>query len=303
MKLFWVVLLATLTGCGSSTPAATVNGIAISRGTLRGELSAIRANSTAVAQFERDGPIAGGGLDGFSPAFVAQVLTSEIQQVVVAAAVSARRLAPPVGVAALIAASGDPSFSKYAAAYQTTLATRSADRLALAASLAGVSITVAAMQRYYDANLDQFTQYCLDGLAVGSQAAAAATLTELADGGNLPSIARASSVDPNSRADGGVLGCGDSGVFPAFASTIVSLPVGQYSRPIQVGLVWYVVKVAQRTVQTLQQAEPTILPNLITQYGPFNAFLEHALATAPVNVDPALGRFDRSATPPQVAPR
>jgi hypothetical protein len=301
-RLAFLACLAVAASCGSSPAAAMVNGAAIRRSTLLHELATIRANPSALTAFEQQSPISGNSLDGFSRAFVAQVLNSEIQAAVVGAAVRSHQLVPPIAVARALSAAGNNGFAAYPTAYQQTLASRTADRLALAADLSGVPLSDAAMQAYYKANVDQFTTYCLDGLALGSATSAASIRDQLQRGTDLATIARTQSIDPNSASQGGMLGCGDVGVFPAFKSTLGALPAGTWSQPVQVGLVWWIVKITQLRVTTLTDAEPAIVQSLLTQYGPFNTFLERALSTATVTVDPALGHFDRSVTPPSVVP-
>lgn len=291
-----------LSGCGSSPAAATVNGATISRSAFQGELSDIRRNTAALAQLEQQGPIAGSAYDGFSRSFVAQVLSNDIQAVLVADAVHARHLSAPVAVASALSAAAGGGYSRYPNSYQRVIARRTANRLALAAGLSGVKLNSAAIQTYYRSNLSEFTQYCVSGLALDSKTIAAGVRARLVAGADLAATARSQSVDPNTAGDGGVLGCGDIGVFPALATPVTSLPVGTFSQPVQVGQVWYVVKVTRRDVRPMAQAEPTIVQDLITQYGPFNTYLEKALSTAKVTVEAQYGHFDRSMSPPAVAP-
>ncbi len=99
-----MVVMASLSSCGSGVAAATVNGTTISRNTLQGELSDIRRNTAALAQLEQQGPITGRAYDGFSHSFVAQVLSNDIEAVVVADAVRARHLAAPLDVGTSLSA-------------------------------------------------------------------------------------------------------------------------------------------------------------------------------------------------------
>lgn len=279
--------------------AATVNGTTISRNTLQGELSDIRRNTAALVQLELQGPITGRADDGFSGSFVAQVLSTDIEAVVVADAVHARHLSAPLDIGNNLSAAGS-GYDRYPASYKRVIAQRTANRLALAASLSGVALTAAAYEDYYRSHLDEFTTYCVGGLALDAQASALRVRARLVGGADLGATARSQSVDPNTASDGGVLGCGDIGSFPALATAVTSLPVGTYSQPVQVGQVWYVVKVTKRDQQPLAQAKPTIVQDLITEYGPFNTFLERALTSAKVTVESHYGHFDRSMKPPAV---
>ncbi len=164
-----------------------------------------------------------------------------------------------------------------------------------------MALTSAAYEGYYRSNLSEFTTYCVGGLALDSQAIAATVRTRLIAGADLGATARSQSVDPNTANDGGVLGCGDIGELPALATPITSLPVGTYSQSVQVGQVWYVIKVTKRDQQSLTQAKSTIAQDLITEYGPFNTYLERALTSAKVTVESSYGHFDRSMNPPGVA--
>ncbi|MDQ6836867.1 MAG: peptidylprolyl isomerase [Actinomycetota bacterium] len=110
---------------------------------------------------------------------------------------------------------------------------------------------------------------------------------QLLAGSDLATTAKAQSVDPNTASEGGILGCSSLSDFPALAPAITNMPVGQLSQPVGVGLVWYVVKVTKLQVTPLAQAEPTVVQDVLTQYGPFNMFLAKALATAKVSIDGA----------------
>ncbi len=50
----------------------------------------------------------------------------------------------------------------------------------------------------------------------------------------------------------------------------------------------------------MAQAKPTIVEDLITEYGPFNTYLEKALTSAKVTIESHYGHFDRSIKPPAI---
>ena len=84
----------------------------------------------------------------------------------------------------------------------------------------------------YRSHLDEFTNYCFGGLALDAQASASTVRSRLVGGADLAATARSQPVDPNTASDGGILGCGGIGAFPALAKPITSLPLGSYSQPV-----------------------------------------------------------------------
>lgn len=117
-----------------------------------------------------------------------------------------------------------------------------------------------------------------------------------------PGTARDQSVDPTTASHGGRLGCGSTGDFPALADTFTALPLQRFSAPVQVGSLFYVIAVTSKQAQPESAVQPQIVSDLLTETQPFNTYLERALTTAKVTVAARYGHYDRSLSPPAVAP-
>lgn len=118
------------------------------------------------------------------------------------------------------------------------------------ARFAGVRADRAEARRFYDENTALFTipaEVDLADLAVRTEAAARDVIGRIDGGQSFESAARQFSVDPELRAQGGLLGWVRLDSIPDGAREIIAeLPEDELSAPVQVGALWHVFKVLGR---------------------------------------------------------
>jgi hypothetical protein len=296
-------------GCGQSAGqvAAVVNGVTISRAQLDAELSAMAANPRFLAGLAVNGSVRGSSDNGFSPAFVAQVLSNEIQVEVIKQEAGRRgvSLAPALAMAVTEANFAETypevPFAAFPLSYREELAARTGADLALSASLAGVSITPAALTAYYRAQLPTITTYCVSAILTASESAAQALRTRLAAGAPFAAMAHADSLDPTGAANDGALGCQQPSAFdPTLARAVVELHPGGLSPPVHDAEGWYLLDLTRESVPTFGAAAVQLLSQLVPSTQALQSFVDHELAVARVTVDPRYGTFDPREAPPQV---
>ncbi len=301
--LLLLALLALVgAGCNVSPYAAVVNGTTITQSSLDAELTAVRGDPRLLQAYQSTARIkvVGSGQGTFDSGFVAAVLERRIEAELVHQAVVSRRipvtkedlvLATPDAVASV---GGQKAFDALPNSYRDELVHEEADAVALASRLAGANIGQAAISRYYQAHLVQFTRTCISVLVAPSQAAAAQLRAQIASGASFSSVARASSIDPTTASRGGDAGCVQAGqLTPAF-QFVSTLPTGQVSQPVQTQAGWILLEVTSRPQQSLAQATPTIVRSLLgNAQGMLTSYYQSALARHHVVVDPRYGRFVR----------
>ncbi len=99
-----------------------------------------------------------------------------------------------------------------------------------------LQVSPAALRLLYllDPRYLQPSRYCSAHILVATLEEAKAVLAELQAGKAFGEVARARSLDPGSKAEGGSLGCEPLGTFiPAFESALVRLKPGEVSAPVR----------------------------------------------------------------------
>lgn len=318
--------------CGDSVrpPAATVNGTKISQVALDDELQAIEHNTDYVRQIEGAGAtVRGKGKGTLSNAFVSRVLTRQIFLQLVHNEIIRRKLAVPTGDVrsgeqqAIQSVGGEAVWKKFPKSYQQTLLRRSAEVGVLQNALSDVKVDAAAIQKFYEANAEQFSQTCAshilfsvpgDGGAPDQQKTAAQidTLRAQAEdvkkqidaGADFAAMAKQYSTDTSNKDQGGDLQCGAAGRFvPEFDTALAALAVGQVSGPVQTQFGIHLIKVTDRKKQSLEEATPQIQQQLQGQgQQGLSKFLQDALPKAKVSVNPRYGTFSKDGQNPGVVP-
>jgi hypothetical protein len=153
----WTVPLAAalaaiaVTGCGSGSlpPAATVGTRVVSENELSQELSALDSYPAYAIRLKIDDVLHGDGPDGFSRDYVAQVLTSEIDEAAAENLLAARsapmleqRIAARQVAYLFSTAYPGLSFDRLPADYRSTLVHRQMVGVGLAASLAHLDLSL-----------------------------------------------------------------------------------------------------------------------------------------------------------------
>lgn len=303
------VALAAACSNSSSAPAATVNGADIPTKDLVAEINAIGANDDYVNSIG-GGKVRGATPGSFDATFVAQVLLQQINYQMVHEEFVKRGLAPDdackqqarnevfqqLGGANADANAGEALFNKFSQSYQELLLRRNAELLALEYALANQTCGVPVdAEGYYNAHPEEFTKLCISLIAVADQAAADSVVAQARSGADFATLAQQLSIDPQSKANGGDIGCELPSSFnPEVADLLKTAKVGDVLDPIggQGGV--SVVKVNDKQLQSLDDARPAAEELATRDLGAaFSAWLTQARQTANVTIDPRYGTFDK----------
>lgn len=300
-----VVGLATvLAACGSvDSYAATVNGTTISQSALENEMRDIAANEKYLQQVEARIQVRGSGAGTFDAAFTGQVLGRQIQYVLVDREVAKRKL--KITDADLKAArdevaqqaGGADILNAFPKNYQDQLVQRAAQVDALTVSLAGQPASDEAARAYYDAHKDEFTKACVSHILVSTKDKADQLKARIAAGEDFGAVAKAESQDTTSAANNGDLGCdinADTISVPEFIQAVQTLPIGVVSDPVQTQFGYHLILVRSRTIPPFDQVVAQARDKVVSaSKSKLQQWLNSAVATAKITVNPRYGTFDR----------
>ena len=291
--------------CNPVTPyAAVVNGTTISASDLNIELAALHQ--------------AGAGIDGagagtYSAQATAQVLSRQIDFVVVEQQLARRHIT--IGASDLSAAQADipgsgqfppGTFAKLPVDYQNVLIRRQAELTALAASIAGVDISPAGISAYASAHPSGLQNVCAEQIVVSDLASAAAVETDLRAGKSFAAEAQAKSQDSNTNTSGGQLGCHPGILYSqlgaAVEHAVETIPLGQAAAPVLGNRALVILEVTSRTPLSSTEASTAIRQALTgAAQNAIGQVIEPQVAGADVILDARYGRWLRaSANGPEV---
>ena len=310
--------VVVLVACGTNAEpyAAKVNGNRVETKDLDRELNAIASNKEFLRSLEEESvTVQGEGKGTFDAAFVARVLTRRIYLELVHQEVVKRNLQPDKDDVAQARKELETSIGKketlaaFPDEYENEIARTTAEVNVLQAELAKVDDSPAGLKRYYDANPELFESVCASHILVDSKKDADAITKQVAAArdkkAKFAELAAQKSSDPGSKEKGGDLGCvAPSGYVPAFSEAVRKQPIGVVGKPVQTQFGFHVIRVDSRTPPPpLAAIEVDVRQALVqaSQSG-FDDFLSEASAKAKIEINPKYGRFDRSATSPQVVP-
>lgn len=290
--------------CGSvGNYAAKVDGQNISQDQLEGEMRSIASNDAYVKQIESQVQVRGTGAGTFDAAFTGQILGRQIQYVLVDREVAKRklRIAPADTQAARTEvtqqAGGDDIFKGFPKDYQDTLVQRAAKVDALTVSLAGQSATDEAAKAYYDAHKDEFAEACVSHILLSTKDQADQVKARLDKGEDFATVARTTSLDTQSVAQGGDLGCNinsDSFAVPEFTQAIMTQPVGQVGNPVQTQFGYHIILVRSRTIPPYDQVTDRAKEKVVTAAkAKLQQWITTAVGKANIAVNPKYGTFDK----------
>jgi hypothetical protein len=327
-----VLLLASaaicmaLSGCDFSPPAATVNGVSITRAELDARLSDAVQSPYARCVLELQGSFpnsvtgVGGSTvdsqfasDELSTLVLSQLIVQELgrrHRPVTASALSAARedlvaelessisstnsLCPPRVTARQLLRRASSAISSQEVHFL-------AEVEQLAVEVTHLDLSTSALARYYFANASDFAEVCLSDIAVGSEAQALSILGAISSGGaTFAAEARQSSTDAQTAQGGGVLGCFPSSELQSSAtfSGVSSLARGQISQPIETttssgGTVWLLLQLNSRTEMPFAQVRSQIrLVLLGGENAAVSRELGRVIRRAQVTVDPRYGTWN-----------
>ncbi len=312
-RLPLVALSATvavlLTACGSSSPAATVNGTAITRGDLEGELRDIAANDKYLKYIESQVQIRSSGV--FDAAFTAQVLTRQIVYELVRQDLARRKI--NLTQADLDAGrksagervGGDDILNAFDHEYQDTLARRTAEITVLSFALMDQGPPDQAARAYFEAHQEDFAQVCASHILVKTQEEADRVKARLDGGEDFAAVAKEVSADTGSKDQGGQLGCfgRENSLVPEFTTAMFSQPVGQVGAPVQSQFGYHLIKVTshevppyERVAGQVRDAAAASAQDELTQW------VDGVITKAKISVNPKYGHFEKKGAESRVIP-
>lgn len=302
------------TACGSvSSYAAKVDSQSISQNDLENELRSIAANGPYLQLIESKQQVKGTGAGTFDASFTALALTRQIYYRLIDTELVRRKLtAGPSDLAAARATvisqiQGEDVFKDFPKSYQDALIRRQAQLDLLTVSLNGVTGSVDdAAKAYYDAHTDQFAKACVSHILVDSQAKADDIKARLGRGEDFGAVAKSDSIDTQSAAMGGSLGCDitqETGFVPEFLLAVFTQPVGEVGSPVQTQFGFHVIKVTSRDVQPYEQVKSQARQKLTASgQEKLLTWLQDTVAKAKIEVNPKYGSFNKDSASPGVVP-
>lgn len=296
-RLLTVAALAVLlAGCGTfeEGPAATVNGDEITEQTLRDELDAIRDNegyrTLMEQQLGQESP--GDGKGTFATPFVSNLLSERVYFTLIEQELARGDVA--VGgdredaARAELEERGGQDFADLPQAQQDALVQRVAVLAALDEEIG---------PRFFEEHQADFDSVCVSHVLVATEGRSEAEARERAEelkasidgGAAFRTVASEESDDPGAAAQGGELGCGSRGRFPAaFEDAAYELEVDEVSDPVQTQFGYHLIRVEDRNPAQYQDVIDSVRQRILTD-----------LATdADVTVDRRYGEWQESSEQP-----
>ena len=162
----------------------------------------------------------------------------------------------------------------------------------------GADLSDAAVAAYYNANLAQFTTACVSVIAAATQAKADQLVAQINAGETFASVAKANSIDPQTAANGGALGCNYTQAQVEQALQVQSVTVGQPLAPVQDSSTgsWIIYDVTSQTVAPLSAAQTVARRELLQSTANVNRVSKEIVAfarTSDVSVNPQYGTWKR----------
>jgi parvulin-like peptidyl-prolyl isomerase len=146
------------------------------------------------------------------------------------------------------------------------------------------------LQQEYEERSLEFSQVQVAHILVQSEEEAE-QLLERATPQNFADLARRSSLDEGSAANGGDLGVQRAiDLVEPFAEAALEIPVGEIGGPVQTDFGWHLIHVIDRQTQPFESVRETLLQELRGQV--FTDWLLDRLQVAEVRVNPRYGTFD-----------
>ena len=338
-----VITAVVAIGIGISTPsnAAVVNGTGLGTSVVQSDLEAVAGNSAylcylnASALVRSNGnsglsAVAGASTGTYSSNFVTLWTNQEITRTLLEAqAISAGLPAPSAADLAQaridLTSSIDSTLAQVAGSqYQCPTAAQAllagmpkafVDRQVAAQALseaflarsAGISISPSAVKAYYDANTSMFDKVCVSGILLSSKASADSVKAQLDGGADFSTLASQDSIDPQSKARGGVIGCFDptSSQYQAVLTDVGSLGVGAVTAPMpSQGGAYVLLTVTSRTRTPFSSGLATIVRRtLVTKAATSSSeAISRLLHSAVVSVNPRYGTWTATATSAGLVP-
>ncbi|HEX2191969.1 MAG TPA: peptidylprolyl isomerase [Acidimicrobiales bacterium] len=308
VALFAGVVLV-VTACGSSSPAATVDGESISRNELEGELRDIASNDKYLKYIESQVQIRKSGV--FDASFTASVLSRQIIYELVDRDLAARKIAltkadlDAARSSAVSRVGGDDIFNAFPKDYQDTLVRRSAQVTVLSFALMEQGPPDEAARAYYEAHKEDFARVCASHILVKTREEADQVKTRLDAGEDFAAVAKEVSTDTGSKEQGGQLGCfgRDNSLVPEFTTAMFSQPVGPVGAPVQSQFGHHLIKVTSHEVPPYEQVAGQVRDQAAAAaQEKLTQWVDGVITKAKISVNPKYGHFEKKGPESRVIP-
>jgi hypothetical protein len=337
-----IAMGALASACDVTPTAASVNGDTISVATLNSDMNALAGSAAGqclLALRSGQATTLDAGSGSYPTAFAGSVLSSDVGNLVAAQFAAAHGIhlaGSDVATAqndyAAALDGGITSLGQQASAAGALSPCQKADGTALTGQellaalpasvrnsevanqavdnkllARGADLSDAAVLNFYAANRPLFAVDCVSDIATATQAEADQIIAKLKAGQSFATLATASSIDPQTAASGGQLGCNFTESRVLSALQVTSVTVGQPVTPLQTsGGQWVIYEVTSQTVVPVGQAEPVIRDDLLHATANTQRVTAELLVYAhhaSVDVNPQYGTWSGvSITPPPTPP-
>ncbi len=171
----------------------------------------------------------------------------------------------------------------------------------------GADLSPSAILEYYAANTSQFTGACVSRIVTATEAQANSIVTQVQAGASFAQLAKANSIDTQTAANGGALGCDYTLAEVEQALGVQSITAGQPLPPSQDSESgqWEVYEVTSESVEPLTAAVSVVKRELLQTTSNVDRVSKEIVAFAhrsDVTVDPQYGTWKSVAIVPPVGP-
>jgi len=265
-----VVLSLALSGCGVSTSsgAAAVNGTTISISELNQTTRDAAQSPLFRCLLSQQSAINGAGMHAtYSSRFVGQQLSllvaraeinAEVRRLHLVTTALAMQLSESQIASGLngqaggsCSATGAQVLASLSASYRSLLTVLQVDQNLLSAYLAGAPLTNAGVRDYSRAHPDVARLACVSAILVAKRSLAETIIARIKAGASFAGLAKTDSIDTQSGANGGALGCVYPGEFASgLAKVVGTISLNTPSAPVAFGTNYVVLEVTHRQTGT-----------------------------------------------------
>lgn len=344
--LIVIAVGALVSACNVTAPAATANGATISSGTLNSQLHALQTTvdgecllqlqNADLTPAEAQGA---GGPGTYTMAFVNAVLDDQVGDLLAEQYAATRGIT--VSSSDLSSAKSDLASTLDGEISQSVEQAEQEGRLSDCQDASGAAITGAALLsglpaplsdaqirsqafddklladgadlsaaaqfEYYTANVSQFTAVCVSRIVTASDTDATSIVTQLNAGASFSQLATSKSIDTQTAADGGALGCDFTLAEVEQSLSLPSVAVGKPTAPMQDTSTgqWEIYEVTSESVEPLSAAASVVRRELLQTTANVNRVSKEIVAFARrsnVSVDPEYGTWKALTIVPPVGP-
>jgi hypothetical protein len=169
----------------------------------------------------------------------------------------------------------------------------------------GADLSNTAVTNYYNANQPLFTATCVSRIVTQTETDATAAMAKLQGGASFADVAKSNSIDAQTAANGGALGCNFTESQVEQDLDVQSLTVGQPTAPVSDGSEWVIYEVTSQTLVPLAQSEGVVRQELLQSQSNVSRVSREIVAFAhrsDVSVDPQYGTWKDQAVVAPVGP-